>query len=304
MPHYDYVLVDVFTTTQLEGNPLAVFPFADGLSDREMQRIAGELNLSETVFLLRPSTSEAIAKARIFTPQRELPFAGHPTVGSAYVLSASQSLAEPFAIEENVGLVPIDIDTDETGNRVFWLTTPPIKFFEAVDPAFAARLLNLSTGDIAGGVPPQFISAGSPLLCICLNSVDAVDRAALQHEHLNEALGSVNSVATFIFSRKEPDSSSNFDVYSRMFAPQTGIREDPATGGATGPLAAYMQKYGLLPARRNVQFTSEQGTKMGRRSLLRVRIEMRNGEPIIKVGGSAVTVANGTFSLTAPVTAG
>ena len=296
---FNYVLLDVFTQTRLEGNPLAVFPTAAGISDVEMQRIAGELNLSETVFLFEPTTSDAAAKARIFTPRRELAFAGHPTVGSAYVINRRKAQSFPFFIEENVGLIRIDADTDDADNPVLWLTTPSIVFFETVDPSFCARLLGLAREDIQSGCLPQFVSAGSPLLFICLNTPQDVDRAEIQNDLLGEALGSVDSVGTFIFARKQPQSASCFDVYSRMFAPQTGIPEDPATGGATGPLAAYMLSCGALPPKDRLQFTSEQGAKMGRRSLLHVRVAAKGGDMSIQVGGSAVITAEGVFLLDA-----
>ena len=294
---YPYHIVDVFTTARLQGNPLAVFTSADGISDAEMRRIAGELNLSETVFFLSPRSAGAAVKVRIFTPRRELDFAGHPTIGSAYVLSRLREIPERFGIEENVGIVPLEYDTDADGNRRFWLTTPHISFFQTLEPAFCAKLLGLRPEDIDGAVLPQFLSAGSPLLFVCIKNVDAVDRAELQTACLPEAIGEVDSVGTFIYARKEPKSESCFEVYSRMFAPQTGIAEDPATGGATGPLAAHMLSYGLLP-KHDVEFISEQGVKIGRRSLLQVRVENTGGdEPVIRVGGSVVAVAEGTFTL-------
>jgi len=289
---YRYLLLDVFTKKQLEGNPLAVFPDAEGLSANEMQRIAGELNLSETVFLTPPRTRGALAKARIFTPRRELDFAGHPTVGAAYVLARERDPGGEFAIEENVGLIPIARDRDEEGDERFWLTTPPLRFFQTVEAALAARLLSLSVDDLAHGVPPQFVSAGSPLLFVALASPEAVDRAEIVPAHLDDTGGDVDSVGTFVFARKEPGSSC-FDVYSRMFAPQTGILEDPATGGATGPLAGYMLERGLLPRGRSLQFRSEQGRKMGRPSILHVRMG-EDGTPI-EVGGSVVSLAEGTM---------
>lgn len=293
---YPYQIVDVFTTSRLEGNPLAVFPSAQSISDAEMQRIALETNLSETVFFSPPATADALVKVRIFTPRHEMPFAGHPTIGSAYVLSQLRQVPERFGIEENVGIVPIESDNDPSGHRRFWLTTPRITFLPALEPAFAARLLGLSPEDVETAAPPQYVSAGSPFLFIALKNAEAVDRAELQTEHLREAVGAVNSVGTFLFARNDPQSSSCFDVHSRMFAPQSGIIEDPATGSATGPLAAYMRKYGLLPE-SNVEFVSEQGVKMGRRSVLHVRVDANSREPVIRVGGCVVPVAEGTFLL-------
>jgi trans-2,3-dihydro-3-hydroxyanthranilate isomerase len=293
---YEYTVVDVFTTVKLKGNPLAVFPAATGIADAEMQAIAGEFNLSETVFILPPSTPSAAAKLRIFTPRSELAFAGHPTVGAAYVLSAGPPGGRSFVLEENVGPVPIEQDTDDDGNRRFWLTTPKITLSQTLDRAFGARLLNVAESDVAPNVPPQFASAGTPFLFVNLVSPEAVDRAELQLAHVREAAESAGSVGTFVFARREPASTTNYDVYARMFAPQSNIAEDPATGSATGPLAAYMRAYGLLPP-SPIAFTSEQGTKMGRRSLLGVRVEAAGDDVAIKVGGSAVTVTKGRFFL-------
>ncbi|MBV8602573.1 MAG: PhzF family phenazine biosynthesis protein [Candidatus Eremiobacteraeota bacterium] len=293
---YRYDLLDVFTKTRFQGNPLAVFPSGIGMSEAEMQRIAGELNLSETVFLVQPTLTSATVKARIFTPRRELDFAGHPTIGVAYVVALRESPADAFAIEENVGLVPIECDHDEAGDRRFWLTTPELAFYETLDPALCARLLGLAENEIAGS--PQFVSAGSPLLFICVNSMEAVDRAVLRQQYLAGALGSAGSVGTFVFARKEPDSPTRLDTYSRMFAPQTGIREDPATGGAMGPLAGYMMQHGLLPADgAGVRFTNEQGVAMGRPSVLHVRLEPTADGVAVKVGGSAVMTGAGAIFL-------
>lgn len=294
MNSYSYYHLDVFTTERLQGNPLAVFRDARNLAAEQMQAIARELNLSETVFLF-PSTDErCITRARIFTPLKELDFAGHPTIGTAHLLSALSDVEDAFAIEENVG--PVAIATDNLDRRKrFWLTTPPVQFAETLPIEICAELLGLDACDFAGN-PPQFLSAGSPLLFIQLKDCGAVDRAAVRPAILPHALGSLNSGGTFVFARKAmaPDT---YDVYSRMFAPQIGIAEDPATGGATGPLAAYMRRYNLIPQDSTCEFTSEQGVKMGRRSVLYVRVSYNDGEPVIQVGGTAVLVASGTFMI-------
>jgi trans-2,3-dihydro-3-hydroxyanthranilate isomerase len=292
---YDYAIVDVFTTTPFKGNALAVIPRAEGLNDAEMQMIAAEFNLSETAFLLRPAAQDAAVRVRIFTPRRELPFAGHPTIGAAAVFCDRSGATPPFLIEESAGLIKIDTDGNGSKGRRFWLTTPPVAFYETLSREFCAKLLRLELRDVRADIPPTFASAGSPLLFVCLDSAEAVDRAQLQERYLPEALGSVDSVGTFVFARKEPNSSVNFDVYSRMFAPQTGIPEDPATGGASGPLAAYMMRCGLLPANEPAAFTSEQGTKIGRQSFLYVRTDPAGGT--IKVGGSTVEIARGTLEV-------
>jgi trans-2,3-dihydro-3-hydroxyanthranilate isomerase len=290
---YEYVVVDVFTKTRFKGNPLAVVLDAQGLSESQMQAMASEFNLSETVFFLPPALSQAAIKARIFTPRRELSFAGHPTIGAAAVLSTRRNLPHSFIIEEGVGPVNLESDDDGSGTTRYWLTTPPVTFYESLDAKLCARLLGLDVGDVRSEIPPTFVSAGSPVLLICLKSADAVDRAQLQPQYLQDTLGSANSVGTFFFARQDPQSATNFNVYARMFAPQTGIAEDPATGGATGPLAAYMMRYGLLPRDRASEFVSEQGTKMNRQSFLHVRVNPDDGS--IKVGGSTVTIACGSL---------
>jgi trans-2,3-dihydro-3-hydroxyanthranilate isomerase len=294
---YEYVVLDVFTTTPFKGNPLAVIPEAEGLSGVEMQTIAREFNLSETVFLMPPERAGAAVRARIFTPQRELPFAGHPTIGAAAVFCARSGTPPPFSIEEHVGPVRIDAGADGGKNGLLWLTTPPVTFYETLDVEFCASLLGLNANDVRTDAIPCFASAGSPLLFVCLESADAVDCAQLQQQYLPGALGSADSVGTFVFARKSRNSRSDFDVYSRMFAPQTGIPEDPATGGATGPLAAYMMRYGLLPDSEPAAFVSEQGTKMGRQSFLHVQTDPATGT--IKVGGSTVTIAHGVLEIAA-----
>ena len=295
---YEYLVLDVFTKTRFKGNPLAVLPDAQGLSGEQMQTIAGEFNLSETVFLLPPTVANAAAKARIFTPRRELLFAGHPTIGAASVVSAAKNPGSPFYLEEGVGPVKIDAEMDPDGTPVFWLTTPPVQFFETLDPQFCAELLGLTVLDINASVAPGFVSAGNPFLYICLTSVEAVDRAEVQQSRLAESTGSQNSTGTFFFARKEPQSATNFDTYSRMCAPLAGIAEDPATGSAAGPLAAYMMRHGMLPSDVRVEFVNEQGTKMGRQSLLRVRVDPADSS--IRVGGTVVRTARGTLSTLSP----
>lgn len=290
-----YFLLDVFTTQRFEGNPLAVFPEGDEIPPERMQTIAGELNLSETVFLTAASDGTSAARARIFSPRKELDFAGHPTIGSAYLLHALGRVTASFSIQENVGAVPIELERSQGAAPRFWLTTPPIRFAEELPVDLCAALLALDPSDF-GSAPPQFVTAGSPLLFIQLKTPSAVDRVVVQAAVLPQALGSLNSGGTFIFAQNA-SADGRHNVYSRMFAPQIGIAEDAATGGATGPLAAYMRRHGLVPPSGDVNFVSEQGVKMGRRSLLHVRMRLSNNADIIQVGGSAVTVAEGAMTL-------
>jgi trans-2,3-dihydro-3-hydroxyanthranilate isomerase len=291
MNSWDYRIVDVFTRTPLEGNALAVFFDAAGLDDRTMQKIARETNLSETTFVFSPERPETAARVRIFTPAKEMNFAGHPTIGTAWVLRETGTVdrgARTFVLDENVGPVPIRVDDDD----IIWLRTPPIGTGPvSYDPALCAATLGLETRDLLD-LPAKNVSAGNPHVFIALRDAAAVDRAA------------IDTVALRRLLRDEPEPTAIFaftptpeGAYSRMFANDFGIVEDPATGSATGPLAAYMMRYGLAPIADGARWVSEQGTQMGRRSILHVRIDGERGERGIEIGGYVTPVATATMRL-------
>jgi len=286
MPTHRYRVVDVFTLHALEGNPLAVFPDATTLSEAAMQSIAKELNLSETVFLLPPTRPDCAARLRIFTPTREMLFAGHPTVGASYVLLEEGIVPRncvTFTLEEKIGPVPIRV---EPGDRpLIWLTTPAIAEGAIYDRNTCTRALGLGPDDLLD-IPPQLLSAGNPNIYIALKDKAAVDRAWLVATEMAQLNPNPSEpVCVFVFA-PTPDGA-----YSRMFAPEHGIAEDPATGSATGPLAAYMQRHGLAP---HTRFVSEQGTKMGRRSFLHIHIR-DTGQ--IDVGGYVTPLVEATMTL-------
>lgn len=293
MMQYEYHVVDVFTTTAFEGNALAVFPDALGLDEAKMQRIARELNLSETTFVFPPEAHGAAAKVRIFTPAREMEFAGHPTVGTAYVLRALGAVAPDmrgFVLEEKVGPVPVRVDADD--DPILWLKTPPITRERAYDRAKCARALRLREDDLLPGVPCELYTAGNPTIFVPLRNPDVVDAAAVDSSALYELLAD-RSEPTCIF----PFAPTARGAYSRMFAPELGIVEDPATGSATGPLAAFMMEHGLVAHADGTRFISEQGTKMGRRSILHVLISGDHGSRAIEVGGNTARVAVARMSV-------
>ncbi|HEY1808057.1 MAG TPA: PhzF family phenazine biosynthesis protein [Acidobacteriaceae bacterium] len=291
-----YRVVDVFTEHPLEGNALAVFPDATGIDGALMPRIARELNLSETVFVLPPSDPACAARLRIFTPAKELIFAGHPTVGSAFVLlneGRIPSGTQRFSLEEGVGAVPIRV---EAGPRpLIWLRTPPIEFRRTFDPALCARALGLAPGDLLP-IPPQFVTAGNPAIFVALKNQAAVDRSWLDLsglEAIRASLSPAEADAFFVFVFTPTPQGA----YSRMFAPEHGVVEDPATGSATGPLAAYMIRNRLVSGAPGTRFVSEQGTKMGRRSLLHVAIHGQDGVDGIEVGGYTTPLIEATLRL-------
>jgi len=287
-----YRVVDVFTEHRREGNPLAVFPAGSGLDTPMMQSIARELSLSETVFVVPPARPDCAARLRIFTPRKEMEFAGHPTIGTAFVLLDDGGIspgATDFMLEENIGAVPISVERQ--GRPLIWLTTPPIREGALITLAVAARLLSLPTSSLLA-YSPQILDAGNPTLFIPLIDRDAVDAAALDSaEWLAFKAHHPTPLCVFAFT---PTSEG---AYSRMFGPDYGVAEDPATGSSTGPLAAFMMRHALAPSTDGSRFHSEQGTAMGRRSVLHVRVRGDHGRDGIAVGGYVTPIIDGVMTL-------
>ena len=288
---YKYRVVDVFSEEPLLGNQLGVFPDSLSLDTATMQKIAKELNVAETVFLGPATRPDCAARVRIFTPGREMPFAGHPTVGSGFIvreLGLVPADAERFVLEENIGPVPVRIEKGNGGRPLIWFMTPPIRVGSALDAAACSRVLGLETSDLLGK-PPEIVSAGNPGVFIALKDKEAVDRAMLDLA----ASRKLHNEPIFIFSF----TPTREGAYSRMFAPDHGVAEDPATGSATGPLAAYMMRHGLAPAGDGARLISEQGTKMGRRSILHILVHGANGADGIEVGGYVTPVMEGVLTI-------
>ena len=297
---YRFAQVDVFTDRVFGGNPLAVVLEATGLADGEMQAIAKEMNLSETTFLLPPTRAECALRVRIFTPARELRFAGHPTVGTAWVM-ATQGLvpgtASAFNLEEGIGPVPVTLEGDPRNPSFVWMRHGEPEFGpEMTNRAEIAEALNLTEADLIAGAPIQTGSTGSRFMFVPLRDRATVDRALLDVPKIVKALGDQPLVGIFVFA-PDPDPGAG-RVHSRMFAPHTsGIPEDPATGSATGPLGAYLVKHRLIKAVDGpVQIVSDQGVKMGRHSRLHIRGVAREGHlDQIEVGGGVVPVIEGVL---------
>ena len=293
---YRIHIVDVFTDQALAGNQLAVVLDAGDIPPDVMQRVAREMNFSETSFVMPPSTPGHAAKVRIFTPVTELPYAGHPTVGTAWVL-ATQGLvpdgALEFTLEEGVGPVPVRGERGPSG-LTFWMTHPPLTFGEVItDRGRIAAGIGLDESDLVPDVPLQVASTGYEFLYIGLRDARAVDAAVSDKARLRDAFAGREPHPVFPFAAVGPGR-----LYSRMFAPDIGLDEDPATGSGSGPLGAFAVKYGLVERSRRVAITSEQGTKMGRRSIIHISLEYGNDPDIptrIEVGGEVVPVVSGTL---------
>ena len=287
-----YLTVDVFTDQPLEGNALAVFPDASGISDETMQKIARELNLSETVFFLPATRSDSAVRVRIFTPRLELSFAGHPTIGASFVVLDEKMVPEgttQFVLEEKVGPVRIRV---EPGDRpLIWLSSPSITYGKLFDPNVCAKALGLNPSDLLD-VSPQVISAGNPTLIVAVRDKAHVDKAWFDTSGL-ALVKSADEPPLLVMVFTPTDSGA----YTRVFGPEYGVSEDPATGSATGPLAAFMVQNGLVSTAAGTRFVSEQGVKMGRRSLVHGQLNGEKGVNGIEVGGYVAPVAEGTMTL-------
>lgn len=290
MAQISYLLFDVFAERPFQGNQLAVVP--QHLDDITMQTLANELNVAETVFLQRTNDASRPAELRIFTPRHEMPFAGHPTVGATFAIAEVLKWVPPetenFVLGERVGDVAVRLERNN-GKLFAWLRTPPVSFEQVLDRTQAAASLGLPQDDLHETLLPQIAGAGNPFLFIALKDRDAVDRAWYAVGGFDEAIETHVS-GVFVFCLTESG------AYARMFAPMSGIAEDPATGSATGPLFAYLTKYGALEDGRS-SFVSEQGVKLGRRSVLHVGIENGSGGRNFDVGGETIFVGEGNFRI-------
>jgi len=286
--------VDVFAEKSLAGNQLAVVLDAGDIPSEAMQRIAKEMNISETTFVLPPSDPAYAARVRIFTPTSELPFAGHPTVGTAWVLATEGLVAGgalEFILEEGTGAVPVR-GVKGPGGLTFWMTHPELTF-GAVERrrVQAAGLIGLTEEDLVPEVPVQVASTGNPFLFFALRDARAVDEAEADLEQLSDVLEATQAFGAFIFA-----AVGGNRLYSRMFS--LDIPEDPATGSGSGPLGAFAVKYGLVPRAPQVAIVNEQGTKMGRQSFIHIELTYGASEDVpthIEVGGSVRPVITGTL---------
>jgi len=274
-----FVVCDVFTDRPLTGNQLAVFTDARGVDDAVMQALAREMGFAESVFVL-PATAGGHARARIFTPRHEVPFAGHPTLGTAFVVGEATQLRD-VVIETAAGLVPVRLEREGARVAFGWMTQPP----PSVAPFPGETELLAALGVARSVLPVECYDNGILHVYVALESRDAV--AALRPDLARLAAlpaGGVNAFA-----------GEGTGWKTRMFAPASGVPEDAATGSAAGPLALHLVRHGRIGFGDTIRI--EQGAEISRPSVLHARVREGGGQPIIEVGGSAVIVARGEFRL-------
>ncbi len=296
-----FLTLDVFTDHAFGGNPLGVFPDATDLPTPLMQRVAREMNLSESVFL-GPAEGDGDARVRIFTPGIEVPFAGHPTVGTGIYLAslledAPSDGTRTVVLEENVGLVPVDVRFED-GEPVFARFTTallPEHRSSPVDPAELARMVGLEPSDLSTELAPEMVSCGLPYYVVPVASLDAIRRAVLDMAAWKRLVA--HQWADHVYLVCMEAEGKDVDVHVRMFAPAAGVPEDPATGSAAAVLGGYLSKADGSEA-GSLRWTVEQGLEIGRPSILHVEADRRGGKTAaVRVGGSAVFVSRGVMSV-------
>jgi trans-2,3-dihydro-3-hydroxyanthranilate isomerase len=285
-------VVDVFTEKALAGNQLAVVLDGRDMPGELMQRIAREMNFSETTFILPPDDPSHAARVRIFNPEYEMKFAGHPTIGTAWVMH-SERLVESlqFTLEEGVGPVAVrGVSLD--GGVQFWMSHPPLKFGDVYPHAKVAAALAIDQSDIVHDIPAQDVKTGNTFLFVVLRDAAAVDTAMSDRTRTAKLLRRRDATGVYLFAAVGANR-----LYGRMFAEE--ISEDPATGSAAGPLGGFAVRYGLVQRAPKVSIEVEQGTKMGRQSFIHIELEYADGDEApsrIEVGGSVMPVLSGTLS--------
>jgi len=297
-----FAILDVFTDRPLAGNPLAVVLDGSGLDDARMQAIAAEFNLSETVFVLPAENSHHSAAIRIFTPARELPFAGHPTIGTAVVLALETAHENPanhemvLMLEEKVGPVRcgVTVKTEAGGHAIFDLPRMPTAAADPGNRETVALALGLLPAEIGfENHRPTGFDAGVPYGFVPVRNLDAIERARPHPQHFAKTFGEVTGA--FVYTRDRVGPVAAF--HARMFAPGLGIAEDPATGSAVAAFAGVVARFDQPPGGGH-HYLVEQGFEMGRPSLIGLEIDMDDGAVVAaRISGDAVVVAEGALAV-------
>ncbi len=309
MSKHHYILVDVFTDHPFGGNQLAVFPDARGIGPKTMQAIAKELKLSETAFVLPPTEQGADYHVRIFTPAAELPVAGHPTVGTAFVLARERTMTHQqpapttLFLQEGVGIITVTLDWDANLAPRITMQQPLPTFGPRFgEPDILASVLALEPTDLRSDLPCEVVSCGVPFVLVPIKDLQAMQRISFQQGLWQQFLADFaapNILAFTLQTQRQQTSASG--VHCRMFAPALGITEDPATGAANGPLGSYLVHYGAIPTQSGtVSVISEQGFEMGRPSLMYITVEHIDRDiRSVSVGGHCVYIGEGSLELDA-----
>jgi trans-2,3-dihydro-3-hydroxyanthranilate isomerase len=283
-------IVDVFAEEKYAGNQLAVFRDAGGLSSDTMQKITREIGFSETTFILSDAPRDGGYDVRIFTPGAEVPFAGHPTLGTAYVIRHEiiRKPVRPVNLNLKVGQIPVVFERRADGGDMPWMTPKEAAFGEVYDTSQIAPLLMVGTDDIDKDFPIQSVSTGLPVILLPLRSLEAVQRAGVVRDRWLAWVKDREAKDIFVFCRETVNSDNH--IHARMFADYYGIPEDPATGSANSCLAAYLVEHRYFDADQ-IDVRVEQGYEIGRPSLIYLRAKRSGARIEVNVGGKVVPIA-------------
>jgi trans-2,3-dihydro-3-hydroxyanthranilate isomerase len=293
MAELSFYLVDVFAETKYSGNQLAVVQNAASLSTEQMQQIANETHFSETTFILSDQQRNGGYDVRIFTPQQEVPFAGHPTLGTAYVIKhfIAEGNPDPLKLNLGVGQIPVTFKKDQAGQEVAWMKQKPPAFGQTYPVEELAPILQLPQESFDGRYPIQEVSTGMPFIIVPLKTLDAVKKARVNLSLLEKIADRVPG-GILIFCPETYHKGNDLNV--RVFVDLYGIPEDPATGSGNGCLAAYLSKYRYFGSDK-VDARVEQGYEINRPSLLQLKANATEDSIEVFVGGKVILVGQGTF---------
>jgi trans-2,3-dihydro-3-hydroxyanthranilate isomerase len=292
----NFYIVDVFAESKYAGNQLAVFCGAGvaELSDAEMLMIAREINYSETTFVRSPEMQNGGYDVRIFTPKKELPFAGHPTLGTAFVLQQEiiKKLVEQVILNLAVGQIPVTFNYHNEAADILWMRQKPPSFGQILSAESLANVLNLEVDEIDSRFPIQEVSTGVPFIIVPLKTLASLKKAQVNLDKYFELIETTEAKEILIFCPETYNDINDLSV--RVFAHSLGIPEDPATGSANGCLAGYLVEYAYYGAEK-IDVRVEQGYEINRPSLLLLQAQRNQGKIEVLVGGKVVMVAKGEF---------
>jgi trans-2,3-dihydro-3-hydroxyanthranilate isomerase len=294
MTKRSFYIVDVFAEQKYAGNQLAVFKDARGLSDAEMQQIAKEMHFSETTFILSEEKRDDGYDVRIFTPEYEIPFAGHPTLGTAYVIQEEiiKEPVEQVALNLKVGQIPVSFKYSGKDVEIMWMKQKAPEFSRIFGLETISNILNLDQKEIDDRWPIQEVSTGTPFIIVPLRSLNAVKQARIDRDKYFDLIKDTEAKAILVFCPETYAKENQLNV--RVFADYFGVPEDPATGSANGCLAGYLVKYRYF-GKDQIDVRVEQGYEIGRPSLLFLKAEEKKDKIDVLVGGKAIMIAKGEF---------
>ncbi len=287
------LFLDVFTDKPYSGNQLAVFPNSSDLTTEQMQKLANEINYSETTFIFEPKDSTYDFEIRIFSVQLELPFAGHPTLGTAYaimnLLDIWKEKKDKLRLKTKVGIIPLE----KEGDNLWMQQNEPQFFNQYQDKKEIADLINLSPADISDKYPVEEVSTGNKMLIIPIKNLDAIKRANGNMNNIKVFQPKDSPVGPYLFTFETVNPSAK--IHTRFFTPHIGVIEDAATGSAAGPLTGYLLKHIIFGESFTIE--NEQGIEMNRPSKILLHGEIKGNKYLVKVGGKAVYVGKAEFEI-------